>query len=150
MSDQRIVVLNGPNLNLLGAREREHYGGQTLGEVEERCRARAAALGFAIDFRQTNSEAELVGWIQELGAAAGLVINAAAYTHTSIAIHDALGLVACPVIEVHLSNIFARERFRARSYVAPVATGSISGLGATGYELAIEAIAALSAAGDGS
>ena len=149
MSDPRIVVLNGPNLNLLGAREREHYGTHTLGEVEERCRARAAALGFAIDFRQTNSEAELVGWIQQLGDVAGLVLNAAAYTHSSIAIHDALKTIACPCVEVHLSNTAGRERFRHRSFVAPAATGTISGFGSMSYELAVEAIAELASSGDG-
>lgn len=140
---KRIAVLNGPNLNLLGTREREHYGTVTLGDVEARCVKCAAGLGFEIDFRQTNSEAELVGWIQTLGDAVGLVINAAAYTHTSIAIHDALKTLQVPIVEVHLSNVFAREAFRATSYVAPAATGSICGLGAKGYELAIEAIAEL-------
>ncbi|NND50343.1 MAG: type II 3-dehydroquinate dehydratase [Rhizobiales bacterium] len=143
MSAKLIAVLNGPNLNLLGSREREHYGVVTLGEIEERCKARARDLGFEIDFRQTNSEAELVGWIQEFGQAAGIVINAAAYTHTSIAIHDALKAADAPAIEVHLSNIAAREHFRHRSYVSPVASGTIFGLGALGYELAIEAVAAI-------
>lgn len=148
MPAKRIAVLNGPNLNLLGSREPEHYGDVTLADVEALCRKRAESLGFEIDFRQTNSEAELVGWIQELGDAAGVIINAAAYTHTSVAIHDALKSISCPCIEVHLSNVHARERFRHRSYVAPAATGSIVGLGAKGYELAVEAIATLAGSGD--
>ena len=136
---------------MLGKREPHIYGSTTLAEVAEICIAAGARQGLEVEFLQSNYEGEIVEWIQTaIDTCDAIVINAGAFTHTSIAIHDALGLVACPVIEVHLSNIFARERFRARSYVAPVATGSISGLGATGYELAIEAIAALSAAGDGS
>ena len=143
MPSQLIAVLNGPNLNLLGARERDVYGAVTLAEIEERCRIKASSLGFEIDFRQTNSESELVNWIQEFRQAAGLVINAAAYTHTSIAIHDALKAIEAPCIEVHLSNIAAREHFRHRSFVSPVASGTIFGLGPAGYELAVEAIAGI-------
>ena len=143
MSSQLIAVLNGPNLNLLGAREREHYGAVTLEEIEQRCAARAKSLGFETDFRQTNSESELVGWVQDFSEAAGIVINAAAYTHTSIAIHDAIKAIKAPCIEVHLSNIAAREHFRHRSYVSPGASGTIFGLGAAGYELAIDAIAGI-------
>jgi 3-dehydroquinate dehydratase-2 len=142
-----VFVLNGPNLNLLGVREPEIYGRTTLGDIEDRCRARAAALGLGIDFRQTNHEGQLVDWIQEARtAAAGIVLNAGALTHTSVAILDALGAAGVPVIEVHLSNIFRREAFRHHSYVSPVAAGVICGLGAHGYELALEAIAQLLAA----
>jgi len=143
MVDRPIFILNGANLDLVGTREPGHYGDMTLADIERACRARADGLGFGIDFRQTNSEGELVGWIHEAEGAAGLVLNAGAYTHTSIAIHDALRALTRPSVEVHLSNIFAREPFRHHSYVAPVVRGSICGLGAKGYELAIEAVAAL-------
>ncbi len=141
-----VFVLNGPNLNLLGVREPEIYGRTTLSDIEDRCRARAAALGLGIDFRQTNHEGQLVDWIQEARTAAGIVLNAGALTHTSVAILDALGAAGVPVIEVHLSNIFRREAFRHHSYVSSVAAGVICGLGAHGYELALEAIAQLLAA----
>jgi len=137
-----VFILNGPNLNLLGTREPDVYGSDTLADLEERCGARAAALGLKVEARQSNSEAEIVGWIQEAHAAAcGIVLNAAAYTHTSIAIHDALRLAGVPVVEVHLSNIYKREAFRHRSHVSPVAHGVICGFGAHGYELALEALA---------
>jgi 3-dehydroquinate dehydratase II len=138
-----IYVLNGPNLNLLGSREPEVYGKETLDDVRARCERRAAALGFSIDFRQSNHEGELVAWIQEARAgAAGLIVNAGAFTHTSIAMLDAL--LACPVpsVEVHLSNIFTREPFRHHSYISKAVKGVICGFGAQGYELAIEALAA--------
>ncbi|HBH41941.1 MAG TPA: type II 3-dehydroquinate dehydratase [Rhizobiales bacterium] len=138
-----IYVLNGPNLNLLGSREPEVYGKETLDDVRARCERRAAALGFSIDFRQSNHEGELVAWIQEArGGAAGLIVNAGAFTHTSIAMLDAL--LACPIpsIEVHLSNIFTREPFRHHSYISKAVKGVICGFGAQGYELAIEALAA--------
>jgi 3-dehydroquinate dehydratase II len=138
-----IYVLNGPNLNLLGSREPEVYGKETLDDVRARCERRAAALGFSIDFRQSNHEGELVAWIQEArGGAAGLIVNAGAFTHTSIAMLDAL--LACPVpsVEVHLSNIFTREPFRHHSYISKAVKGVICGFGAQGYELAIEALAA--------
>lgn len=139
-----VLVLNGPNLNLLGTREPAIYGSETLKDVEARCAARAKALGFAVDFRQTNIEGELVGWIQQShGKASGIVINAGAYTHTSIAIHDALRACDLPVVEVHLSNIYKREPFRHHSYVSPAANGVICGFGAHGYELAVEAIASI-------
>jgi 3-dehydroquinate dehydratase-2 len=139
-----VLVLNGPNLNLLGTREPAIYGSETLADVEARCRKRAAALGLSADFRQSNSESELIGWIQGArGAAAGIVINAAALTHTSIAIPDALRACDVPVVEVHLSNIYRREDFRRHSHVAPVAHGTICGFGGHGYELALEAIAAI-------
>lgn len=141
---QKILILNGPNLNLLGTREPEIYGTETLADIEARCGSRADALGFAVDFRQSNSEADLIGWIQEApGVFAGIVINPAAYTHSSIAIMDAFSAVGIPVIELHLSNIYRRESFRHRSYVSPVATGVICGFGAEGYELALEAMSRL-------
>ncbi len=137
-----IFVLNGPNLNLLGTRQPDVYGRETLGDIEAACTARAAELGLVVDFRQSNLEGELVGWIQEArGKAAGIVLNAGAYTHTSIAILDALQAVALPVIEVHLSNVFRREAFRHRSYVSLAATGVICGFGKRGYLLALEALA---------
>jgi len=138
-----IYVLNGPNLNLLGTREPEVYGKETLDDLRQRCERRAKSLGFVVDFRQSNLEGELVTWIQEARTeAAGLIVNAGALTHTSIAILDAL--LACPVpsVEVHLSNIFAREPFRHRSYISKAAKGVICGFGGLGYELAIEALAA--------
>jgi 3-dehydroquinate dehydratase-2 len=139
-----IQILNGPNLNLLGARQPEVYGRETLADIEAACRARAGALGLAVEFRQSNEEGKLVGWIQEgRGRDAGLLVNAGAYSHTSIAILDALQAVEVPVIEVHLSNIFRREAFRHHSYVSGVAKGVICGFGAHGYVLALEAMAQL-------
>ncbi len=139
-----VLVLNGPNLNMLGAREPEIYGTETLAEIETRCRKRAAALGLDIDFRQSNGEAELVGWIQQAGkTASGIVLNAGALTHTSIAILDALQAAGMPIVEVHLSNIFRREEFRHKSYVSQAASGLVCGFGGLGYGLAIEAIAGL-------
>ena len=138
-----IFILNGPNLNMLGLRQPEIYGHQTLADVEESCRAYAKALNLEIDFRQSNVEGELVTWIQEARSAAdALIINAAAYTHTSIAIQDALMLLSIPVIEVHLSNIHKREPFRHHSYVAAAAQGMICGFGSRGYLMALDAIAA--------
>jgi len=138
------LVLNGPNLNLLGVREPAVYGHETLGDIEERCTARAAALHLQIDFRQTNHEGQLVDWIQEARESAdGIVLNAGALTHTSVAVLDALSAADLPVIEVHLSNIFRRESFRHHSYVSLAANGVICGLGPQGYELALEAIAAM-------
>ena len=137
-----ILVLNGPNLNMLGVREPAVYGHDSLDDVRKLAEQRARSLGLAIDFRQTNSEGELVGWIQEARtSAAGIVLNAGALTHTSIAVLDALQASDLPVIEVHLSNIFRREAFRQHSYVSLAATGVICGLGAKGYELALEAMA---------
>ena len=139
-----VFVLNGPNLNLLGVREPSIYGRDTLGDIEERCAARAAALGLEIDFRQTNHEGQLVDWIQEARESAdGIILNAGALTHTSVALHDALSAAELPVIEVHLSNIFRRERFRHHSYVSLAANAVICGLGARGYELALDGVAGL-------
>ena len=139
-----IFVLNGPNLNLLGVRDPSVYGHDTLGDIEERCTVRAAALGLEIDFRQTNHEGQLVDWVQEARESAeGIILNAGALTHTSVAVLDALFAAGLPVIEVHLSNIFRRESFRHHSYVSLAANGVICGLGAKGYELALDAIASL-------
>lgn len=137
-----IYVLNGPNLNLLGSREPGVYGRETLEDVRGRCERKAAELGLALVFRQSNHEGELVAWVQEARTdAAGLIVNAGAFTHTSIALLDALLAVEIPCIEVHLSNIFKREPFRQHSYISKAVLGMICGLGAQGYELAIEALA---------
>ena len=139
-----VFILNGPNLNLLGVRDPSVYGHDTLADIEERCLARAAALDLQIDFRQTNHEGQLVDWVQEARESAeGIILNAGALTHTSVAVLDALSAAGLPIIEVHLSNIFRRESFRHHSYVSLVANGVICGLGAQGYELALEAIASL-------
>jgi 3-dehydroquinate dehydratase-2 len=138
-----VFVLNGPNLNLLGKREPDLYGRATLADIEGACRDRGKELGLDVDFRQTNIEGVLVDWIQEAaGNAQGIVINPGAYTHTSVALHDAIRAIGLPVIEVHLSNIFAREPFRHHSFVSPVAKGVICGLGPSGYTLALEALRA--------
>ncbi|HUC17847.1 MAG TPA: type II 3-dehydroquinate dehydratase [Acetobacteraceae bacterium] len=139
-----ISVLNGPNMNMLGLREPERYGTATLDDVEQLCAETAEPLGLAIDFRQTNSEGEIVSWVQECrGRAAGIVINPAGYTNTSIALMDALLAVELPVIEVHLTNIHRREEFRHRSFVSLAAVGVICGLGVQGYALALMAMADL-------
>ena len=141
-SAPKILIVNGPNLNMLGVREPSVYGRDRLSDVEKVCRKRGRELGLAIDFRQSNHEGEIVGWIQEARAShAAIVINAGAYTHTSIAILDALQAAELPAIEVHLSNIFRREAFRQHSYVSLAARGVICGFGATGYRLALEALA---------
>lgn len=136
-----IFILNGPNLNLLGTRETDIYGQTSLKDIEALCSNTAKTLGLEIEFRQSNHEGILVDWIQEAGRdGAALIINAAAYTHTSVAILDALKTLSVPVIEVHLSNIFAREAFRHHSYVSPAATGIICGFGPKGYQLALDAV----------
>lgn len=136
-----VFILNGPNLNLLGAREPAIYGRDTLADVEARARSRAADLKLTISFRQSNSEAELIGWVQEARtSASAIIINAAGLTHTSVALLDALQASELPIVEVHLSNIFRRDSFRQHSYVSLAATGVICGLGAAGYELALEAV----------
>ena len=145
-----VFVLNGPNLNLLGKREPAVYGAETLADVRRRTEARAAALGLAVDFRQTNAEGTLVDWIQEAReGASGIVINAGAYTHTSVAVLDALNAAELPVVELHLSNIFRREPFRHTSYVSPAAQGLICSFGPRGYELAMDAMAGLLAGSAG-
>jgi 3-dehydroquinate dehydratase II len=141
---QRIDVLNGPNLNLLGVREPEIYGHQTLADIEALCRKTGGERGLEIAFRQSNHEGQIIDWIQEArAAAAGIVINPAGFTSTSIAILDALKMFEGPIVEVHLSNIHRREAFRHHSFVSLAATGVICGLGAHGYALALEAIADL-------
>jgi 3-dehydroquinate dehydratase II len=138
-----VYVLNGPNLNLLGTREPEKYGRASLADVEALCRKTAATHKLDIVFRQSNREGEIVDWIQEAAAngAAGIVINGAGYTTTSIAIHDAILAIKIPVIEVHITNIFARESFRHHSLIAPVAKASLCGFGIDGYALAISGLA---------
>ena len=136
----KILFLNGPNLNLLGTRQPEIYGRTTLPDIEANLRARAKAQGAELEFRQTNLEGELVNWIQEAkGRFDVIVINAAAYTHTSVALRDAISSVQIPTIEVHLSNVHAREEFRHRSMIAPVCIGQITGFGAFSYALALDA-----------
>jgi 3-dehydroquinate dehydratase II len=136
----RILFLNGPNLNLLGTREPDKYGRVTLSEIEARVRERAGNLGVTVEFRQTNVEGELVNWIQGAkGEFDWIVLNAAAYTHTSIALRDAIAAVGTPTIEIHLSNVHAREEFRHKSLIAPVCRGQITGFGANSYVLALEA-----------
>ena len=136
----KILFLNGPNLNLLGQREPEIYGHTTLAEIEAKVRERAAELKVAIDFRQSNLEGELVGWVQQAnGKFDVIVINAAAYTHTSIALRDAIAGTGVPTIEIHLSNVHAREEFRHKSLIAPVCRGQITGFGQKSYILGVEA-----------
>jgi 3-dehydroquinate dehydratase-2 len=136
----KILVLNGPNLNLLGQREPEVYGRATLADIETKVRERAAGLGAEVDFRQSNLEGELVGWIQQAkGKFNVIILNAAAYTHTSIALRDAISAAGVPTIEIHLSNVHAREEFRHKSLIAPVCRGQICGFGLNSYVLAVEA-----------
>jgi 3-dehydroquinate dehydratase-2 len=142
-----ILILNGPNLNMLGKREPHIYGSTTLAEVEAMCRRRAEQRGLTISFHQSNSEAQLVEWIQGgIEAACGIIINPAAYTHTSVAILDALNMIKQPIIELHISNPHKREPFRHHSYVTMAATALICGLGVAGYPLAVDAMADLLAA----
>jgi 3-dehydroquinate dehydratase-2 len=139
---KRVFVLNGPNLNLLGTREPGIYGKSTLADIKTLCDSEANRLGLAIDFRQSNVEGELVGWIHEArDKAAAIILNAAAYTHTSVALHDAIKAAGVPAIEVHLSNVYTREPFRHHSYISPVAAGVICGFGPHSYVLALQAAA---------
>ena len=143
---QKILVLNGPNLNLLGTREPAVYGSATLADVEALCRDTAARLGVAVECRQSNHEGQLIDWVHEAGAAqragslTGVVLNAGAYTHTSVALHDAIKGTGVPVIEVHISNVHAREAFRHHSWLSAVAAGIVVGFGIDGYRLAIEGL----------
>lgn len=140
----KILLLNGPNLNMLGRREPDIYGTQTLDDIRDACEQKAKTLGFELDFRQSNREGELVDWIQEAkDAHDGIIINPAAYTHSSVAILDALVLTDLPVIEIHLSNIFRREPFRAHSYISMGASGVICGFGSNSYTLALDAMSAI-------
>ena len=149
MPDPTVFVLNGPNLNLLGTRRPDVYGTTVLADVEALCRDEAARHGVDLDFRQTNHEGTLVDWIQEAGAAVkqgsalGAVLNAAAYTHTSVALHDAIEGAELPTIEVHVSNVHGREEFRHHSYISPVAAGIVVGFGVAGYALAIDGLVRL-------
>ena len=137
-----VLILNGPNLNMLGTREPEIYGSTTLADIEDACRRKGADLGLRVECRQSNAEGELVGWVQDATErCAALIVNAGAYTHTSIALLDALRGFAGPILEVHLSNIYQREPFRHTSYVSQAADGILCGLGPLGYELALEAAA---------
>jgi 3-dehydroquinate dehydratase-2 len=148
-----VFVLNGPNLNLLGTREPQVYGSQTLADVQSLCDRACDANGFDLDFRQSNHEGELVDWLHEAGRAqaagklAGVILNAGAYTHTSVALHDAIKGAGVTVIELHISNVHAREAFRHHSYISPVAKAVICGLGVNGYALAIAGLAAMQGEG---
>ena len=143
------LILNGPNLNLLGTREPAVYGAQTLADVEKLCAQACASHGLALDFRQSNHEGELVDWLQEAGRAqaggtlAGVILNAGAYTHTSVALHDAIKGTGVSLIELHISNVFAREAFRHHSYISPVAKAVMCGFGVSGYALAIAGLASV-------
>lgn len=141
MAAKTIFILNGPNLNLLGMREPEIYGSETLDEIAGQIEDHAQTLGFDVDIRQSNHEGHLVDWLHEAAAegAQAVILNAGALTHTSIALYDAIKAIATPVIEVHLSNPAAREEFRHKSFIAPVAKGTICGFGAFGYQLALDA-----------
>ena len=144
MAAPLILVLNGPNLNMLGQREPDIYGRDTLDDIEKACRTKAGELGLEVDFRQSNREGELVEWAQVAGQwFKGIIVNAGGYTHTSVALLDALTVSGLPVIEVHLSNIFRREEFRHHSYVSHAATGVICGFGLKGYLMALDAMAQL-------
>jgi 3-dehydroquinate dehydratase-2 len=150
-----VSVLNGPNLNLLGSRRPEVYGRSTLADVEAMCRRQASELGLQLHFAQTNHEGELVDWVQEIGAAVaagtsiGAVINPGAYAHTSVALRDAVEGARTPVLEVHISNVHAREEFRHHSYLSAVAVGQIVGIGVLGYPLGVQALFQLSSSQDG-
>jgi 3-dehydroquinate dehydratase-2 len=143
MAEMRILLLNGPNLNLLGRREPEIYGTSTLADIERMVTGRATAAGAEVRAFQSNSEGEMIDWLQrEAPDADGLIINAASYTHTSLALRDTISAVAIPTVEVHISNIYRREEFRHHSYISPACVGGIFGLGVHGYELAVEALLA--------
>jgi 3-dehydroquinate dehydratase-2 len=144
-----VLVLNGPNLNLLGTRKPEVYGSTTLADVEDLCRETAEELGLELDFRQSNHEGQLIDWIHEAGPrvaageSIGAVLNPGAFTHTSVALHDAIEGVSLPLVELHVSNVHRREEFRHHSFVSPVASGIVVGFGVAGYPLAIRGLHAL-------
>ena len=139
----RVLVLNGPNLGRLGRREPEKYGRTTYAQLVQRCRSLADELGLAVEVRQTDAEAEMISWVHEAAdASCPVVLNPAAWTHTSVALRDACAMLDAPLVEVHISNVHAREPFRAHSYISGVATGVIAGLGVEGYELALRFLAA--------
>tara|TARA_Y100000590_G_scaffold264185_1_gene296799 strand:+ start:6660 stop:7115 length:456 start_codon:yes stop_codon:yes gene_type:complete len=140
ISTLKIIIINGPNLNMLGKREPEYYGNSTLEVINDTCSKVGEANGVDIDFKQSNDESEIIGWIQGVPEDTGIIINAGAYTHTSIAIHDALKLSPSPAIEVHISNIYKREEFRQKSYLSSAVDGLIVGFGENSYVLAIEAM----------
>jgi len=148
-----VLILNGPNLNLLGTRKPEVYGTTTLADVEKLCSDAAAKLGLDVDFKQSNHEGQLIDWIQETGAAVkagqsiGAVFNPGAFTHTSVALHDAIEGASLPLIECHISNVHKREEFRHHSFISPVASGIVVGFGVHGYVLAIRGLHQLSQAG---
>jgi 3-dehydroquinate dehydratase-2 len=143
---QTIFVLNGPNLNMLGKREPGIYGGKTLQDIETDCKSAARELGVEIDFRQSNHEGVLVDWLHEAGdKAIGVAINAGAYTHTSVALHDAIRAISIPVVELHISNVHAREEFRHKSMIAPAVKGVICGFGPYSYILALNALKTITA-----
>jgi 3-dehydroquinate dehydratase-2 len=152
----RVLVLNGPNLNLLGTRKPEVYGTTSLEDVAALCEAEGSSLGVEVDFRQSNHEGVLIDWIQEAGAARkrgellGAVLNPGAFTHTSVALHDAIEGATLPVIELHISNVHNREEFRHHSYISPAARGIIVGFGVAGYALAIRGLVAVTQGDDGS
>lgn len=138
---KRILILNGPNLNMLGKREPGIYGGKTLADIEADCKAAGSELGLSVDFRQSNHEGVLIDWLHEADETAdGIAFNAGAYTHTSIALHDAIRAISIPVIEVHISNVHAREEFRHTSMIAPAVKGVICGFGPHSYILALQAL----------
>lgn len=141
MASSTIHILNGPNLDRLGVREPSIYGGMTLADIEAKARERAATHGWDVVFRQSSHEGDLVTWLHEAADSAGVVLNAASYTHTSIALHDAIRAIDAPVVEVHLSNVFAREAFRHHSMISPVVKGVICGFGGESYLLAVDALA---------
>ena len=138
--DDKIIIINGPNLNLLGTREPEFYGIKTLDNIKEDCTVIAKSLGVNLEFHQSNDESDIINWIQSAAEKHGLIINAGAYTHTSIAIHDALKSSNSPAIEVHISNPYRRESFRQKSYISPVCDGIVSGFGFEVYKIAIFAL----------
>ena len=136
-----VIIINGPNLNMFGEREPDVYGSETLADIEQTCLACAKSLGLKLDFRQSKSEGEIVEWVQDSSKLfAAIIINAGAYTHTSVAIHDALKILKIPIIELHITNIYNREEFRHKSLISKIATGVLCGFGTKGYIMALQAM----------